>query len=500
MNAKRLGLLVCCLFLVVACSGMPWGPQATPLPTGTRLPPPVVLSTPTADSPSVPAGSLPPSSPSPVASEAPLASPTPAVVPPPQTIVVLIADSLRADHVSAYGYERPTTPRLDAFFAQGARFEHTVSTAPWTCPSVAAMLTGRSPSSLGTTFATISHSYPDDATTLAEALQAGGYYTSGFGTTYCLKGKLGAGQGFDHYDEELSDRPSSDKARAEEVNQRVIAWLQNDWLTRSERQPLFLFVYYFDTHVYYDPLPPYDTLYDADYPGEITPQKFAKGEEVIAGKLSLQPRDIEHLQALYDGQVTYWDAYAGQLLTFLQDNGLLENALVMVTADHGDQFGTHGKWVHGTSLFEEVLRVPLLMRYTGVIPPHTVVAEPAQNYDLMPTILDFAGIAAPAEVQAVSLRRAALSGVGDAGRIVYSEVDALNDTGNALYWVAPRLSMRAASQGEWKYIHYLEAPQEDALYRLQPASLYETDNLIAAEAQPAQQLFQALQQWFGLER
>ena len=146
---------------------------------------------------------------------------------------------------------------------------------------------------------------------------------------------------------------------------------------------------------------------------------------------------------------------------------------MLVTSDHGESLGEHGKWTHGSSLYEEVLRVPLLMRYSGVIPAGVVVESPAQNFDLTPTILDWAGVALPQDLQALSLRSAALGETSAPQRQLFSEVDALLDKKNALYWAAPRISLRMVEQGDWKLLHYLEQPQLDELYLLQPSSLYE---------------------------
>jgi arylsulfatase A-like enzyme len=297
----------------------------------------------------------------------------------------------------------------------------------------------------------------------------------------------------------VTDHPTSDKARAVDINAHAIEWLQNSWLPQARNgQPLFLFLYYFDPHVWYDPLPPYDTLYDSDYSGWLTPAVYRDSQDAVAGKITLSERDLQHLIALYDGEITYWDTYFGQMIAFLDENHLLDNALMLVTADHGESLGEHGKWTHGSSLYEEVLRVPLLMRYSGVIPAGVVVESPAQNFDLTPTILDWAGVALPQDLQALSLRSAALGETSAPQRQLFSEVDALLDKKNALYWAAPRISLRMVEQGDWKLLHYLEQPQLDELYLLQPSSLYEQENLILSEPHRAEQLLQDLNNWFDL--
>ncbi len=417
-------------------------------------------------------------------------------------VVLIIVDALRADHVSSYGYQgyRDTTPNLDALVTDmGVRFEDAASMSPWTCPSNAATITGRSPSSLGASWETIQNTVPQDANTLAEYLHDAGYYTAGFANTYCVKGKLGFDQGFDLYDDSLSSHSSADKARASLVNGGVTDWLTTTWMSGlSGTQPLFLFVYYFDPHSWYDPLPPYDTLYDSTYTGTLTPDVYADGQEVVSGEIVPTERDVEHLIAMYDGEIRYWDVYLREMLLYLEDNHLLDNALVVVTSDHGEMFGEHDKWAHGSSIYEEVVRVPLMMRYTGVISPGLVVTTPVQSMDLMPTILDLVGVPVPTDLQAISLRPIIQGGTAQITRDVFNEVDALTDPDHTLYWTAPRVDLRSIQRADWKLIHHVGDWQSDELYSLQESSLYEVDNVISSEPAQAQELRQDLSDWFGL--
>ncbi len=492
------------LLSLYACSSS-GTPTPPPAPTRSQPPPqPESSAAPPPEQP-LPTQTAIPITPSPAATPTPLPSATPtawqpSVSSPPRNIILIIVDTLRADHLSSYGYARPTTPFLDQLVAQkGARFETAISTAPWTCPSDAAMLTGRTPSSLGTSYARYNPSIPASAKTLAEYLAEGGYYTAGFATTYCVKGRLGFSKGFDYYDDSLSDRPTSNKARAEEVNRRAMDWLQTTWRASSTgSRPLFLFLYYFDPHDYYDPLPPYDTAFDPQYVGPLTPQIFADGKEAASGQVPLSGRDIEHLVALYDGEISYWDAQLGQMLAFLEGQGLMENTLLVVTADHGEQFGERGQWVHGNTLYQEVLRVPLLVRYDGAVPPGRVLPDPVQNYDLMPTILDWAGIPVGADVQARSLRGLLTGAASDPARPVFAEVDSVNDPKHSLYFPAPRISQYAVEREGWKLIYYKDHPELNELYRLETPSATEQQNVLADHPDIARDLFQELVDWFRL--
>jgi arylsulfatase A-like enzyme len=426
-------------------------------------------------------------------------SPTGTVSSPPN-IVLIIVDALRSDHVSAYGYHRGTTPNLDALISdQGVRFQNATTTSPWTCPANAAIMTGRTPSSLGVSWETMANSIPEEAVTLAEYLHDAGYYTAGFANTFCVKGRLGFDQGFDLYDDSLSDHKSSNKARANVVNNLVINWLETTWAPElSGTQPLFLFIYYFDPHTWYDPLPPYDTLYDATYTGTLTAEVYRDGQDVVSGQIVPTTRDIEHLIALYDGETTYWDAHLGQMLAHLEGMHLLDNALIVVTADHGEMFGEHDQWAHGSSIYEEVLRVPLLMRYTGIISPGLVVETPVQSMDLMPTIIDWVGLPIPTDLHATSLRSLTQGGTSSIARAVFSEVDALNLPDHPLYWTASRVDLRAIRRAEWKLIHYVGDWDADELYLLQVSSPYETDNLVLSEPDLTCELRQDLLYWFDI--
>lgn len=168
-------------------------------------------------------------------------------------IILIMADALRSDHVSAYGYGRATTPNLDSFIAsQGARFVEATTTCPWTYPANAAIHTGRTPVSLNANWNNVY--LPEDAQTLAEHLHTAGYYTAGFVAAPFVKGVYGFTRGFDLYNDSVAyGHPTSSQGLASELNTLALNWLQNTW---AGGQPLFLYLYYFDPHTWYNPLPP----------------------------------------------------------------------------------------------------------------------------------------------------------------------------------------------------------------------------------------------------
>lgn len=470
-------------------------PSHTPLPTATPIPADTETAVPSA----IPTEIPPTETPLPTATTPPTATPIPTPAGPPQLILYIVVDSLRADHVSSYGYERPTTPNMDAWMAaQGMQFNQAIASASWTCPSNAALMSGQIPTRLGSTWDSVGNSLPSRATTLAEYLQGAGYYTAGIVTNSCLRGSGGFDQGFDYYDDEVLDEPEvgyTNPATAELMNNRVWTWLQEEWLNGDAAgQPLFLFLYYMDPHVLYDPPPPYDTMYDPDYSGPFTPDVFAVGREVLEGSLVPNERDTEHIQALYDGEISYWDAQFGNLLPALDGLGLLDNALIVLTADHGDMFGEHGTWVHGTSLYEGVIHVPLLMRYPGRIPVGQV-DTPVQSMDLMPTILELAGLPVPEDLDAVSLVPT-FNGETLPPRDIFSEVDAAPSANHWSAWIAPDTDLRSVQRNDWKLIQHVGDEAANELYQLQAEWPYEVDNVATGEVEQAAALGAALEERF----
>ncbi len=405
-------------------------------------------------------------------------------------IIFITVDALRADHVSGYGYVRDTTPNLDNLIAlRGVRFTDDSSNASWTYPANATLLTGRYPSSMGLIWSDTTTGVPDSETLLAEYLHGAGYYTAGFTSADYARRSLGFAQGFDVFQELIRD--SSNHTLASEINALASNWLTTTWTpTLSGTQPLFLYLYYFDPHTYYNSPPPYDTLYDSTYTGTVTANVYGDGVSASDGSLVLTPRDVQHIIALYDGDIAYWDNQLGQMLGHLSALGLLDNSLIVVTSDHGAMFGEHGKWTHRNSLYEEVLRVPLLMRYTGVISPGLVITAPVQSADVVPTLLDFLNEPLPTNGDGLSLKGAIQGQPLSLTRPIISEIN--NDLlfpGDPL---PPPVPLRAIKQNGWKLIHPIGQPWAEELYQLEPQSLFEVTNLLQLQPDLATQLRQEL--------
>jgi arylsulfatase A-like enzyme len=344
------------------------------------------------------------------------------------------------------------------------------------------------------------NSLPKRETVLAEYLEEAGFLTAGFVNNPCVSAKFGFSQGFDVFEDSFiarDDISTSNKVRAPEMNAVAIQWLDQYWKNAEGEKPrVFLFLYYMEPHVWHNPPAPFNTRFDPDYTGPITPEIFGMGKEAASGQLLLSQRDLENRIALYDGEIAYWDAYFSELLNYLSQTGFLKDSLLIVTGDHGELMGEYGLWTHGTGLQEELLRVPLLMLFPGAIPAGLSVSSPVQMMDIMPTILDWAGLPIPADLQAVSIRPLAQGGI-QADRPVFSEIDGVKNPNHWAYWQAPHEDLYAVIQDNWKLVVHTDNPSLNELYYLNAQSPYEGENLFLEENERASALRQLIQQWFG---
>lgn len=283
-----------------------------------------------------------------------------ACTPPPPNVVLISIDSLRRDHLGAYGYDRATSPHLDALAGEGVVFERAMSTTTWTLPAHASMLTGLYPTVHGVQGD--ADRLPDAARLVSEAFREAGYATRAVVSAPYLNAGFGFDQGWDLYDDvtgifdsraqNLDD--SHWKVTSPEVHRRAV-----EALDTVGEGPFFLFVHYWDVHYDYAPPPPYDTMFDPGYEGAITSLNYYWNDDIHA---DMRPRDLRHIVALYDGEIAYTDAYVGRLFEELRRRGLWDDALVVVTADHGDEFFEHGEKGHEHNLFGTTLDVPLIVK------------------------------------------------------------------------------------------------------------------------------------------
>jgi arylsulfatase A-like enzyme len=228
----------------------------------------------------------------------------------------------------------------------------------------------------------------------------------------------GFGRGFQLYDDFTVGPPPPGGVR-NVLTSPVITNLATQWLKKHSREHFFLFLHYFDCHGDYIPPAPYDKKFDPDYKGKENGRGIFYRQDAIA---HLSVMDLAHLVSLYDGGIAYTDEHVGKILQLLQDLRLSENTLVIVLSDHGEGFLEHGKIGHGNSLYEELLRVPLIIRLPGVIPAGKRVVENVSHVDLMPTVLGLLQVPGPSKIQGIDLSPAILSDQPVPERPIYSEL------------------------------------------------------------------------------
>jgi arylsulfatase A-like enzyme len=315
-----------------------------------------------------------------------LAGCTPDIAPLPNVLLVSI-DSLRSDHLGSYGYERDTSPHLDRLAAEGARFTTALAPSPWTLPSHVTLLTGRHPAAHGVrnTDRRLGAAIP----TLAEVLEGAGYQTAAFVSGPYLRSEYGYDRGFKLYDQSLAvvaPAASREGISSPQLIDAALGWL-NAWREESSRSPFFLFLHLWDVHYDFMPPPPFDTLFDPGYSGTVD----GRGIEGVGSNIPAP--DLQHIIALYDGEIRFTDEELGRIFARLRAWNLLEDTLIVVTADHGEEFFEHGKIGHSTEIYEESLRIPLILSYPRRVRKGQIFEKQVRLMDIPETILGLAGIA-----------------------------------------------------------------------------------------------------------
>jgi arylsulfatase A-like enzyme len=320
---------------------------------------------------------------------------------PPQrpNVLFILVDTMRADHLTPYGYRRDTSPNIArTLAAPGAVVENAYSQAPWTLPSVVSFMTSRQPGEvLGVDAA--AYGIPPGMPTLAAAMARRGYETGGFFGNRILHAGNGFAGGFDTFFSPPDDPAADDnQPDAAEVNKRVLPWLE-----AHRNQPFFLYVHYIDPHDPYDnpEIVANRSPFEATPCPGCMPGRYMQG--VYAGKLPIDPaRDVEHLKALYDSEIHYSDRFIGRLIDSIPPD-VLRNTLIVLTADHGEEFHEHGGWKHGFTLYEEQIHVPLLVRWDGHVPAGSRLRGTVRLLDVAPTLVRAVGGQVPPAWEGVDL-------------------------------------------------------------------------------------------------
>ncbi len=336
----------------------------------------------------------------------------------PLNVVLISLDSTRADYLSCYGYSSPTgeatSPRIDGLALHGVRFDQAVSTSSWTLPAHHALFSGLPDLLHGATGNAIGVS--PDRIVLARRLRDAGYQTAGFFSGPYLHEMFGFAEGFDQYEDAsglTTSNPRSPSSSVDPTNptdpggvdlevasHRVISARQvsNCALrfleSRDCERPFFLFLHYFDVH--YDYIPADDSYarrfrsidLQTSLPGDALIRDFISNPAVHAG---MPANDLQYIKCSYAGEIHWVDEQVGRLLDELDRSGLSSNTVVILVADHGDEFFEHGEKGHRKNLYDSTLRIPLILRAPGFLPAGKVIQKRASIVDVAPTILDLVG-------------------------------------------------------------------------------------------------------------
>jgi arylsulfatase A-like enzyme len=305
-------------------------------------------------------------------------------------ILLVSIDSLRPDHLHSYGYDRETSPTIDRLAREGALFRTAVSPTSWTLPAHLSLLTGLTPRQHGVV--SDDQRLRDDALLLSEVLWRNGYTTVGLVSAPYLDAAYGFNQGFDLYDDySIAKRSFADSHRGatSPALVRLFGNWFDAWNAGGRQRPFFAFVHMWDVHFDYSPPPPFDTRFDPDYTGAVTSEDFETNPAIRPG---MPVRDLAHIVALYDGEIRYTDQYLGLILARLHIAGVLDDTIVVVTADHGDEFFEHGRKGHKQALYDESVRVPLIIRFPPRVAAGRIVDEQVRLIDIPTTIIGLAGL------------------------------------------------------------------------------------------------------------
>jgi arylsulfatase A-like enzyme len=327
-----------------------------------------------------------------------------------RTPVILISlDTLRADHLTPYGYDRPTSPALARFARQAVRFDAAHAHATATLPSHLSLLTSLLPPQIGITRpgendtqARTRLRLPEAALTLAEVLHEHGYRTAAFTDGGYVHPYYGMDQGFDVF-QVTTPREGAYRNGFRTGLRRAAEWLGK---RPADREPPFLFLHTYDIHEPYSPPPPFDRHFtDEDYAAFRERRGFdARPVLLSAHRGELTPQDVDSVRGFYDNGVFATDKALGNFFLLLHKRGIFDEALIVVLSDHGEEFLDHGDFGHGPSVYQELARVPLLVKLPGGAGGGRVVEDPVGLVDVAPTVLDLLGLPIPDAFAGASLR------------------------------------------------------------------------------------------------
>jgi arylsulfatase A-like enzyme len=398
--------------------------------------------------------------------------------PRPRNVIFILVDTLRADHLGAYGYARPTSPNVDALARESLQFEDSRSQASCTFPSANSILTSRYPSAFLGQAPERALGIPDSIPSIAEILQERGFRTAAVSASPVVRNTpgrfnpgAGFGRGFESFHEDCVWK------NAACVNRAAIPLLES-----TDKRPFFLYLHYLDPHGPYAPPKNHRRRWALGKPEK----KFVRdgnpnpiGDMLYKGAPDpgVTPADLQYLKDLYDEEIAFFDSRLPELMAAIRKAGLLDDTILVFAADHGEEFLEHGHIKHCRVLFDSSIKTPLLLRIPGVEPRK--IAQPVQNLDLVPTLLDYLGVDT--------------AGLTFEGKSLRPLIEGTGETDPHQYGMQGTL--RSAADGQHKLIHDL-GQGSFALYDLK-ADPREMRDTLRTERRAFHGLREALTAWLS---
>ena len=425
-------------------------------------------------------------------------------------ILIIVVDALRQDHLGFNGYSRNTSPNIDKLAKEGACFTSSYTSLPRTDPSLMSILSGTYPHNHGLRLVhgnKINKSFGY----LPEILKAHNYKTCFMSGCGVYNADLSGG--FDYFDQ-ISWKikykirrntlklfnPANFLGPAEQYTDFAI-----NWIKKIKGNKFFLCYHIEDLHWPYDIPQPFEHMFDPNYKGShdfntLKHGKFSRGE-LIFGHVKLPEEELQHAIAHYDGGIKYIDAQIGRLVDCLNEERIYEDTLIIITSDHGENFGEHNFYFqHGSSLYEPSLKTPLIFRYPKSIPKGKIISQRVQNIDIMPTVLEMLGIPILDKIDGVSLLPLIKEKTKKSMSFIFAESIEEHFKGNErVFFPGIRGKWRAMIEGDWKII-YIPHPKNDIfeLYNLKDDP-EEKNNLIGKEKEIASHMKNKILEFLKLQ-
>ncbi len=394
-------------------------------------------------------------------------------------ILLISLDTVRADHLGCYGYDRHTTPALDALSKQGVLFKKHIASSSWTLPSHATLFTGLYPPTHRAE--TLDHMMAPKLPTMAQLIDSLGYKTAAFVSSGYLGPAFGLHRGFNRF---YSLKDVLNKG-TETITDKGLEWLKEVGVKEKETsKPFFLFLHYLDAHTPYDPPEPFrDFYYDENWKTEGN----AGDESVAYAELKektpqFKIKRANRMKAFYDGEIARIDRGVEQIIDFLKERDVFQNTLMIITSDHGEEFIDHGSFDHGQTLYSEQIDVPLLVIWPDEIEGGRIDGSLTRSVDILPTVLDLIDAPPYPVVHGRSLKKNMHGRNKEQARMAVADLK------------RKKFDMTSLSDGRYKYIVQSGEESDELLFDIQsdPA---ERNNVVEEKGDIVEEFRRAYDQW-----